>query len=231
MTVVHAPTRPPAASRRGAGAVRTVAVLGSTGGTGPSVVDLALRRGHAVLAAARDPLAVPPRDRLTTVRVDVSDDDRLDAAIAGSDAVISALGIGKHRHATEVYSRGTRLVIEAMLRHRVPRLVLVSTSSLQSPPLRRPLEWFTDRCVLQPLLRRPYGDMRLMEDLVRESGLDWTLLRAARLTDGPATGRYRVGADFRLPAGWSISRRDLAAAALDLALSSGAARRELHIAY
>ncbi len=208
-----------------------VAVLGSTGGTGRAVIDAALRGGHHVSAAARRPEDLAARSRLRTVRADVVDGSGVDEVIAGADVVVSALGIGMRRHATEVYSQGARHTIDAMLRHNVSRLVVISTSSLGPPPRRLTLAWWVDRGLLQPLLRKPYQDMRAMESLVRESGLAWTLLRAARLTDGPAVGRYRLSASGRLAGAWSISRADLAHAALDLASRDDAAGRTYDIAY
>jgi uncharacterized protein YbjT (DUF2867 family) len=49
-----------------------------------------------------------------------------------------------------------------------------------------------------------------MEATIRSSGLDWTLVRAARLTDGRLTGRYRTAHGCKLPRAWSISRADVA---------------------
>ncbi len=48
----------------------TVLVLGSSTGVGAAAVDVALRRGHAVVAATRDVRSVAPRDRLTVTTYD-----------------------------------------------------------------------------------------------------------------------------------------------------------------
>jgi uncharacterized protein YbjT (DUF2867 family) len=68
---------------------------------------------------------------------------------------------------------------------------------------------------LHPMLKRPYADMAAMERHVRESGIEWTLVRAARLTNRPARGDYRIALDNKLTHCWSISRADLAAYLLD----------------
>ena len=54
-----------------------------------------------------------------------------------------------------------------------------------------------------------------MEVTVRQSGLDWTLVRPSRLTDGPATGLYRAGPGQALPDARPIARADVAAYVLD----------------
>jgi putative NADH-flavin reductase len=55
-----------------------------------------------------------------------------------------------------------------------------------------------------------------MEDVLRESDLDWTVVRPPRLTDGPRTGRYRTAFGQNLRGGTHVSRADVA----DLMLAS-----------
>ena len=60
------------------------------------------------------------------------------------------------------------------------------------------------------LLKRVYDDKDVAEQIVRASGLDWTIVRPGGLTNGPATGRYRVLVE---PPSWRagmISRADVA---------------------
>jgi putative NADH-flavin reductase len=161
-------------------------IFGATGGTGQRLTEQALAAGHRVTAAARRPQALTRRhERLRVVRADVLDPASLPPAVAGADAVISALGIGYRRHATTVYSAGTRNVIAAMAGAGVRRLVCVSTSGLTVPADGPLLHRLVLRHVLHRLLRKPYADMSLMEELVRASDADWTIVRAARLTNGP----------------------------------------------
>ncbi|MFL6075719.1 MAG: NAD(P)-dependent oxidoreductase [Mycobacteriales bacterium] len=193
-----------------------IAVFGATGGTGRHLVTQALVRGHQVTAVARRPEAVPAHPGLRVVRADVLDPDTLVEAVRGHDAVVSALGIGYRRHATTVYSDGTAHVLAAMAAAGVKRVTCVSTTSLGPPPFRAdPLSWLVARGLLHPMLRRPYADMRLMEERVQASGLQWTLVRAARLTNRRPTGRYRLAVDAKLAGAWSISRADLARYLLD----------------
>lgn len=192
-----------------------IAVFGATGGTGQEVLRQAIAAGHQVVALARRPEAVTAQDdRLHVIQGDVLRPEDVASAVAGADAVISALGIGMHRHATTVYSAGTGNVIDAMKTAGVRRLLCVSTSSLELPPSRRIAEFAVSK-MLHAILAAPYGDMALMEGAVRTSGLDWTLVRAARLTNAAPTGRYRTMVDAKLPGCWSISRADLAGYLLD----------------
>ena len=209
-----------------------LAVFGATGGTGAELVRQALERGHCVTALARRPDAVRIGHRdLHVVGGDVLVPGAAHRVVAGADAVISALGIGYRRHATTVYSQGTGNILAAMRHAGVERLLVVSTSSLRRPPPRQLAEWLLATLVLHPLLRRPYADMALMEDDVRRSGTAWTLVRAARLTSGRATGSYRTAVGGKLSSCWSISRADLAGYLLDHVTDGSLHRATVEIAY
>jgi putative NADH-flavin reductase len=194
-----------------------LAVFGATGGTGMQVVRQALDRGHDVVALARRPDAIGIENpRLRVVAGDVLISGAAEAVVDGTDAVVSALGIGYRRHATTVYSDGTANVLAAMKTTGVRRLLVVSTSSLHLPDRSQIAEWLVTRFLLHPMLRRPYADMTRMEQRVMSSDVDWTLVRAARLTNGAAAGTYRTASHTdKLPGCWSISRADLAGYLLD----------------
>jgi putative NADH-flavin reductase len=206
-----------------------VAVFGATGGTGRSAIRQALDAGDKVTALARKPEALDEfGDEITVVGGDVLDRAAVGQVVDGAEVVISALGIGMHRHATTVYSQGTGNVVDAMRDVRVGRLLVVSTSSLELPGR------FSERAVakvLHRILAKPYADMALMENAVRGAGIDWTLVRAARLTNGPVTGRYRTAADAKLRGCWSISRADVAHYCLTHAADTATFRRTIEIAY
>ncbi|HEY7432621.1 MAG TPA: NAD(P)H-binding protein [Streptosporangiaceae bacterium] len=207
-------------------------IIGSTGGTGQRLTEQALSSGHHVIAVARRPEAVTARhDRLRVVGADVLARSSLTPAVEAADAVISALGIGYRRHATTVYSAGTENVLAAMADAGVRRLVCVSTAGLTLSGDSSLLHRLVLRHVLHRLLRKPYEDMSLMEELVRASAADWTIVRAARLTNGPLTGRYRTRAGANLPGAWSISRADLASYLLSQVEDAVAARETVEIAY
>lgn len=206
-----------------------VTVFGATGGTGRSVITQALEAGDKVTALARRPAALAEfGDEITVVGGDVLDLGTVAEAVDGAEVVISALGIGMHRHATTLYSRGTANIVAAMREARVARLLVVSTSSLELPGR------LAERAVaamLHRILAKPYADMALMEDTVRSCDLDWTLLRAARLTNGSVTGRYRTAVDTKLRGCWSISRADVAHYCLAHAADATTFRHTVEIAY
>ncbi|GAB3434099.1 NAD(P)-dependent oxidoreductase [Actinophytocola sediminis] len=209
-----------------------LAVFGATGGTGRAVIAQALAAGDKVTVLARNPADLAEfGDRITVVGGDVLDPAAVAEVVAGAHVVVSALGIGMHRHATTVYSQGTTNIIDAMRTEGTERLLVVSTSSLEIPSPKRFGEWFIAKFLLHRILAKPYGDMALMEQRVRDSGLDWTLVRAARLTKGGLTGSYRSAIGEKLRGCWSIARADVAHYLLAHAADREISRTTVEIAY
>jgi uncharacterized protein YbjT (DUF2867 family) len=64
--------------------------------------------------------------------------------------------------------------------------------------------------VVRAAFRRHYADLALMEDLLRDSGLDWTVVRPPRLTDKPLSSSYRTAYGQNVRGGWQVSRADVA---------------------
>ncbi len=208
-----------------------ITIFGSTGGTGRELVRLALERGHSVTAVARDPNAVNlAHQRLVVHRADVLDPDLLPPVIVGADAVMSALGSAVGRTPTTVYSAGIANILEAMRAADVRRFVGISAS----PVIPRSEAPVSQRLLVFPILYRFFGgaytDMRRMEELLRASQAEWTVLRPPMLTDKPATGRYRTAFNQNVRRGRWITRSDLAAAMLDVLEDRSTVRAAIGVA-
>ena len=166
-----------------------VVIFGASGTVGRHLVNRALAEGHQVTAFARRPevLAIK-HDRLGLHAGDVMDPGQVAQAVVGQDAVIIALGAGLKG---QVRSRGTAHIIAAMQNHDVKRLLCLST--LGAGDSRGNLNFFWKRIMFGLLLSRAYADHQVQERLVRQSGLDWTLVRPGAFTDGPPTGQFKYG--------------------------------------
>ncbi|TDQ04124.1 NAD(P)-dependent oxidoreductase [Labedaea rhizosphaerae] len=195
-----------------------LAVFGATGGIGTQVVSQALAAGHQVSAVVRDRarLAVPDQDGLAVVTAGFGDADALASAVSGADAVVSALG-AYGRGVLTVCQDGVRAETAAMRAAGVRRLLVISASALRTVPN----DTLLMKAVLKPLVsfafRRHYADLRVMEDEVMSSGLEWTIVCPPRLTDGPRTGQvwHRVGDAERH--GQALARADVAGYLLEAA--------------
>ena len=192
-----------------------VVVFGATGRTGRLLVEGALARGHDVTAFARAPDKLGAlRDRVRVVQGDVLDGGAVSDAVDGQEAALVALAAGSNKAAEQVTAQGTLNVVRSMQRYRVRRLIVLSAGGTQ-PGHDPNLPWFFERVVKPLFLKGVLADLRRMEISVRQSELDWTLVRAAQLVDGPARGGCRAEPGYSLPGGTKIARADVAAFMLD----------------
>lgn len=187
-----------------------VLVVGASGKTGQRIVDQLLGLGHAVRAFSRHASQLPSHPQLERVDGDVLDAIAVRAAVRGVKGVIVCLGPAAGA-APDLCERGTAHVIAAMCEANVRRLVCVTGAMIGLP--REQLGWVYRR-IQASVPEAALADRRRQEALVRESGLDWTLLRPTRLTDAPATDRLATGA-FVVGAMAHVSRSDVARFAIE----------------
>ena len=208
-----------------------IAVFGANGLTGRLLTEQALAAGHETAAVTRRPADFPiTHGRLSLVEADVHDAQAVNRAVEGADVVLSTLGVPYTRKPVNIYSDGIRNVATAMSRHGVKRLVVVSSSATE--PHHHADGGFLMNRVLQPLItatigKTTYSDMRRMEELVRGSDLDWTIMRPSGLFDAPGVTRYELHED-QAP-GIFTSRADLAASLLEQATDVRFVRRAVAV--
>jgi putative NADH-flavin reductase len=168
-----------------------ILIFGSTGGTGRELVTRALDAGHEVTAFARNPAKLDDiaQDNLHTVRGDVLDSAAVESAVRGHDAVLCAIGAGAAR--TTLREEGTRAIVQAMEKAGVRRLICQSSMGVGDS--RANLGFLTKYVIVPVFLRHAFADHERQEAVVKESDLDWTLVRPPHLKDGPRTGSYRHG--------------------------------------
>jgi len=191
----------------------TLLVIGASRGIGLETVKRALEAGHRVRAFARGAASIPlEAPALVKIAGDALDKTRVAAAVAGADAVIQSLGAPKGPQSilsgTTLFSQATRILIEAMRESRVRRLLTVT--GLGAGDSRGHGSFLYDAILFPLILKRVYDDKDVQEQMIKASGLEWTIARPGLLTSGPATGQARALVD---PKDWragSISRADVA---------------------
>ena len=197
-------------------------IVAATGGIGRQVFEQAVAAGHDVTAVVRNPekLRGAPA-RIVAADLSAADPATLQSAVEGADAVLSGLGPTSTAEAG-VAAQGTRAIVDAMTATGATRIVVVSAAPIGTvaspgrpdPPKHDPGDGFVMRHALNPLvkatLRKHYADLALMEDILRDSGLAWTVIRPPRLTDKPLTGTYRIAYGRNLRRGVLVSRADVA---------------------
>jgi uncharacterized protein YbjT (DUF2867 family) len=189
-----------------------IVIFGANGQTGRLLTRRVLDAGHDAVAVTRRPDEFPYADpRLTVAGADVRDASSLVDVVDGADAVLSTLGVPFSRKPIDTYSVGIRNVVAAMRKAGVPRLVVVSSTGAYHYPGRRntPLSLrLFEPIITRTIGRTTYDDQRRMEDIVRDSGLDWTIVRPSGLFDLPYVTDYVAGEVD--PVGGYTSRLDLA---------------------
>lgn len=188
----------------------TVLLIGATGPQGQEIVRAAGRAGIDLRALARNPARLDGLG-IPAVRGDVLDPASLRGAMAGIDTVVSVLGTPLIlRGPVTLLSQGTRNIVAAMKAGGAGRLICVT--GMGAGDSRGHGGFVYDRVILPLLLGRIYADKDRQEEVVRTSGLDWTLVRPAMLKDGPGRGLWREITDWRGAARMTaIDRADVAA--------------------
>ena len=200
-------------------------IFAATGGIGRQISEQAVDAGYDVTAVVRNPQKLPGdlsrQVRVVTADLAAPDPAMLKSAVEGADAVLSGLGPTSNSEAG-VATQGTRAIVAAMNATGARRIVVVSAAPIgtvpspgrPNPPKHDPGDGFVLRHLLSPLtkaaLRKHYADLAQMEDVLRDSDLDWTAVRPPRLTDKPLTGTYRMAYGQNLRRGLFISRADVA---------------------
>lgn len=184
-----------------------VIVFGATGTIGRHLCRRALFDGHKVTAFARRPEALDIRHQnLRLYAGDALDADDVHAAMDGHDAALIVLGAGAKGG---VRAEGTKNIVAAMKWHGIKRLICEST--LGAGDSVSNLNFFWRYVMFGFLLRAAFKDHLQQEEHVRNSGLDWTIVRPAAFVDEPEAPTFKHGfAPDEKGLSLSIARSDVA---------------------
>ena len=198
-----------------------LAVLGATGATGRLVVQQALAAGHTVTALVRSPEKLALRDaNLHVVAGQATDPSTVARALDGADALISTLGGGG-----SIISDSTRAIVDAAHKAGVKRVVLLSSFLVERDRL-SPVTRLLTGVAMGPMIK----DKSAGERALRESDLDWTIIYASTLTNGPGGGEVAVLSETgRWTMSHRIARADVAAWLIRAATSLDTSRRSVSI--
>jgi uncharacterized protein YbjT (DUF2867 family) len=191
-----------------------ILVLGATGPTGRLIVSQAVARGYDVTVLVRSAEKARDLDRAKLIIGDARDEAALRMALEGRDAVVSALGttVSPFREVT-LLSTATRALVSAMKAEQVSRIVCIT--GIGAGDTAGHGGFLFDNLIFPLLLRNVYADKNRQEKIVRDSGLDWVLVRPSVLSDKPGRGTLRALTDLSGFHGGSIARDDVARFVLD----------------
>jgi putative NADH-flavin reductase len=190
-----------------------IVVFGASRGVGLKVGEQALQAGHTVTAFVRVPSQFTlQHSNLIIFRGDSMDATAVEKAIAGQDAVVSALGPTRPP-VPGMMETSAKNIVAAMKKHGVQRLVSMTGAGVRQPEDKPKLADHLIGFLLNLLARSVVLDSAANAEVIRSSDLDWTVVRFPRLLDGDPAGNYRLGYVNKATS-TQLSRADAAAAVL-----------------
>jgi uncharacterized protein YbjT (DUF2867 family) len=212
-------------------------IFGATGGTGQAIVRVALERGYRITAFVRDIErarrlyngGADHGSQLAFTQGDALNEPDIRRAIGGDlHAVISAMGIYQRSAGGDDLTRATQHLIGAMRASGPRRLLCVS--SLGVGDSRMQGDWLT-RMIQKTTLKHTLADKECQETAIRNSDLDWTILRPSRLIDkgGLSNIQTWTGAQPAAKLGWAIRRSLVAEFTLDCLENNASIHQALNI--
>ena len=187
-----------------------ITVFGATGDTGKQIVEQALETGYDVVAFARNPSKLNiSNEHLTIIQGKLSDAGLIESAIKGSDAVLSALG-PRGGSKDKPLTQGILNIISAMKNQGVRRLIITSTLSAKDSKDKPDFKTKTMVNLVKTTMHAAYEDIVNVAETVRESDLDWTIVRLAILNNKPKSGKVKAGYVGSGDIATQISRADIA---------------------
>jgi putative NADH-flavin reductase len=168
-----------------------IVVIGANGGTGKEFTQQALDAGHRVTAIVRTPeKLVMEHPNLKIVKGDVLQASGFENEIENIDVIISALGVHSQKPTT-IYSQGITNIISAMKNKNIKRIFCISAQAIEISPAIPLWQKIVTKYILQRIFKNTYEDTRLMEQIIKQSNLDFTIMRPPMLKDKPFTGKCR----------------------------------------
>ena len=200
-----------------------ITVLGASGGVGRLLVEQAAKRGHDVIAVARQSSQVSAPPGVTVKKGDLESEPFLRECFRGRDVVLSALGLKLQGLAPwnkperpDFLRVSTDAILAAMKAEGVRRVCAVSSGGVgDSADI---IPGFFKLFVAMSAMKRVFVELNAMEQKYFQSGLEVCIVRPSGLVDEAATGKVIVTKKFTGRA--TIPRADVASYMLDQAEKS-----------
>lgn len=188
-----------------------IALFGASGGTGLEFLKQSAHYPYDITAVVRSPHKLGNGfENLKVIKASIDEKALLKKSVKGFDSVISLVGISglmQARKPNALYARTANNLIRLCKENNIPRLTVITSGGVVEATGE---PWFF-KYLLKPIfLKKMYDDMKVMEELVQKSGLNYTIVRPPYLTKGKLTKNYRVVYDQWFDDDKDLSRADLA---------------------
>lgn len=188
--------------------MKKIIIFGATGGTGKQLVEQSLEQGHAITAFVRNPKKLKlEHPNLRILTGDVRDYDDVHAAMLDQEIVMCCLGTPASDK-TKLRTTGTDIIIRAMKARNIDRLIC--QTSLGFGDSKAVLPFHMKYIIVPFILKDAFADHESQEALIKNSGLNWTIVRPGNMTNGKRTKKYKFNFDFNETIKLKVSRADVA---------------------
>lgn len=189
--------------------MKKLALFGATGQTGREFLKLALPEGYELRAMARNPDDLKiEHENLEVIQGDVLNESDVEEVVIGTDVVVSLFGHVKDSPKW-LQTNGTKNIVKAMKKEGIDKIISLSGGGLPYEKDKPKIPDYLIKGAMKLFAGHLLEDAKKHAEVLKESGLDWIIVRGPRLTNGERKGDYRVGW-VGVNAGTKISRPDLA---------------------
>jgi putative NADH-flavin reductase len=188
-----------------------VALFGATGGTGLEFLKQSQGGKDQITVFARSTQSLTENFKeIQVIKASIDDQEFLLSSVKDFDVIVSIVGIAgllQARKPGALYERTAKTLIRIAKENRIPKTIVVTSGGVMEAPG----EPWIMKYILKPFfLKNMYEDMKVMEKLISDSDLNFTIVRPPYLTNGPLTKKYRTIVNDWFMNDKDLSRADLA---------------------
>jgi|ERR1035437_161522 putative NADH-flavin reductase len=185
-----------------------ILVIGSRG-IGREVIKQGLDMGHSIRVLSRHPEDLKITNaKLSFFRGDAMKPEDVNEASKSMDIIVSAIGVPPSNKEINVFSVSVQNIINAARNNHVK--LFISVTGIGAGDTKGHGGFFYDKIINPLLLKKVYEDKDRQELLLKQSDINWIIVRPGFLTNGPITQHYRVLTDLSGVKSGNISRADCA---------------------
>ncbi len=176
-----------------------IVIFGASGFSGKEILKQALAQNHEVTVLTRSKQSIDiSHKNLTIIEGNILDNQMVNSVLQNQDAVIQCLGIGGKGDGkpTTFISDATRIIVEEMEKSNVNRLVCMSNVGAGNSMAFQP--WIFNKVILpyfMKWLKVIIDDKNIMEPIIMNSHLNWTIVRCPNIVEKPAKNKVTATLD------------------------------------
>jgi putative NADH-flavin reductase len=167
-----------------------ITIIGASGGIGLETVKRGLNRKHTITTLSRSEIIIDENKSLKMIMGDATHKADLLKSIHNAEAIIVTLGTAKNMKATTLFSDFAKLMVEIHRENEI-NVPFIFVTGFGAGESKNYVPWLV-KMFLKYMLKDVYANKTMMEEIITESDLNWTVVRPGRLLDKELTEKYRV---------------------------------------